>query len=287
MPTPLAVTEYPLIWANRVIVALGAAVAAAWLVWWMRHRGDPLRPSPERPSHLGPEAIPACMLAHLAGALLAQGLVDAFLKRNLPAEAQTLIDRLVPTAVGSFTGGAACLGFASRGFVGGLRGFGLRGRGVRRDVTAGVIGWLAAMALCAGLLVVSERILRWIRPFQTLPDHPVLEALRMPAMPAWARVMAVISPVVIAPIAEELFFRGIVQSFLKQLLGSRWRAVFLSAGVFGAAHYGQPQVVVPMIGFGLILGGLYERRGSLVTPIAIHLLFNLRTIAWYFLLSDP
>ena len=44
------------------------------------------------------------------------------------------------------------------------------------------------------------------------------------------------------------------------------------------AHLAQPHVVAPLIVLGLILGYVYERTGSLVAPITMHLLFNLKTM---------
>ena len=40
----------------------------------------------------------------------------------------------------------------------------------------------------------------------------------------------------------------------------------------------QPHVVAPLIVLGVILGYVYERTGSLVAPITLHLLFNFKTM---------
>ncbi len=52
----------------------------------------------------------------------------------------------------------------------------------------------------------------------------------------------------------------------------------LVGSAFGLAHMEQPHVVAPLIVLGVILGYVYERTGSLVAPITMHLLFNLKTM---------
>jgi len=278
-------SERQLEYANWLIVLVGAAFSLTWVVWWLRCRRDPLRMAPDRPSHLRPDCIPGCMLAYLIALIAGQALLDRFVKPALAAGAADLLDRVVPPVLGGVFGAAACIWYGIQGFQRGARGFGLTSGALGRDVLAGVVGWFVAMAVCIGLLYASEHLLQWLRPAWKPPGHPAMEALQAAGMPFWVRVFAVVGPIVVAPVAEELFFRGIVQSFLRQYLGGRWRPILIGAAFFGAAHYLQPQVVLPLAALGAILGFLYERRGSLVAPIVLHMLFNLRTIVWQMLLT--
>lgn len=281
----LAVTEQQLEYANWAIVGVGIAMGLAWIVLWLRWRGDPLRAAPQRPSHLRPDCIPACMLAYLLAAAIAQTAIEKFLKPGQPAEVGQLLDRVVVPVIGGLLGAVACVWYGSRGFEGGVRGYGLRLRGAGAEALAGVVGFFVAMAVCAGLLLLCERLIEWARPGWRLPKHPALEALYVSGMPRWTRVCAIVGPIAVSPVAEEFFFRGVVQSFLRQYMPGRWRSILIVAAVFGGAHYTQPQVVLPLAALGVILGYLYERRGSLVAPIVLHVLFNLHTILWQLLLS--
>lgn len=280
-----AATEQQLDHANWVIVGIGGAMGLAWLVQRVHEWADPLRAAPQRPSRLGPECIPACMLAYLIAIAGAQGVLEQFVKPGLPPEAGDLLDRVVPPVIGGLLGAVPCIWYGLRGFEGGLGGYGLSVRRCGRDALVGVAGWFVAMAVCAGLLLACDRLIEWLIPAWKPPNHPALESLRMPGMPGWVRIFAIVGPIAVAPVAEELFFRGIVQSLLKQYMGRRWGAIAVGAVVFGGAHYIQPQVVLPLTALGLILGYLYERRGSLVAPIVLHIVFNLRTIIWQLLLS--
>jgi membrane protease YdiL (CAAX protease family) len=89
-----------------------------------------------------------------------------------------------------------------------------------------------------------------------------------------------IGAVVVAPIAEEAFFRGLLQTFLAGVVRSRWLAIGLTAVAFGIVHFSQPHVIPALIVLGLLIGYAYERTGTLVVPVLIHAGFNLKTLVW-------
>jgi uncharacterized protein len=80
---------------------------------------------------------------------------------------------------------------------------------------------------------------------------------------------------VIAPIAEETFFRGYFFNALRSWRGL-WPAAIITGLVFGAIHVGSapPPFLVPLAVFGFILCLLYWRTGSLYPCIALHALNN-------------
>ena len=80
---------------------------------------------------------------------------------------------------------------------------------------------------------------------------------------------------VLAPIAEEFFFRGYFFTALRSWRGL-WPAAVLTGLVFGAIHVGSAPVayLVPLAVFGFLLCLLYWRTGSLYPCIALHALNN-------------
>ncbi len=83
--------------------------------------------------------------------------------------------------------------------------------------------------------------------------------------------------VVVAPICEEVVFRGYIYPVAKKFSGPRVAAVF-SALVFAAAH-GNVAALVPLFVFGLVLVAVYEKTGSIWAPVGVHFLFNASTVA--------
>jgi hypothetical protein len=86
-------------------------------------------------------------------------------------------------------------------------------------------------------------------------------------------MMYVIISVFIGPVAEEVFFRGIIYGFFR-----RWgiiAALIASSLLFILAHSAIRGVPIPQVVGGLVFALAYEIEGSLVVPITIHILGNM------------
>ena len=142
-----------------------------------------------------------------------------------------------------------------------------RGRGVGREMAAGVLGY------CAGLPIIALGI--GLTMFLTLltqadASHPLnhLTGVSPPALAFLGFLAAVWAPVV-----EELFFRGAFYSAWRQRWG-RWLSS-LATGVIFAAVHPQGWTAIPALGaVGLVLALLREWRGSLIAPVTAHALNN-------------
>ena len=82
-----------------------------------------------------------------------------------------------------------------------------------------------------------------------------------------------------APIAEEVVFRGAVLRTLLDIFGSRthWAAIVFSALVFGAIHLNLAQGTHAFL-VGLLLGWMYYRTGSILPGVLFHWVNN--TVAY-------
>lgn len=85
------------------------------------------------------------------------------------------------------------------------------------------------------------------------------------------RIVSVVMIVLIAPLGEELFFRGAVYGVLSRY--SQSMAVFVSALVFGLAHRNPPQVINAFV-MGIFLAVAYAGTGSVAACVFIHALNN-------------
>jgi len=82
--------------------------------------------------------------------------------------------------------------------------------------------------------------------------------------------------VVLAPVAEELCFRGLLYPALRRR--SRLAAVVATSLAFGLVH-SPIGTVVPLAVLGVFLAYATERTGSVLAPIAAHMAFNAFTVA--------
>jgi len=80
--------------------------------------------------------------------------------------------------------------------------------------------------------------------------------------------------VIAAPVSEEICFRGMLFGGLRRNL-PRLAAALISGLIFGGLHaLTGLSAVPPLIAFGFILALLYEKTGSIVPGIVLHMLNN-------------
>jgi membrane protease YdiL (CAAX protease family) len=100
---------------------------------------------------------------------------------------------------------------------------------------------------------------------------------------SWAGfLIALIGTGLLAPVAEELFFRGAIYGSLRARLPV-WSAVLLSALLFGLAHFDSPGVAVSSVVLGAVAALMYERTRSIWACIALHALNNSVAISLVYL----
>jgi len=158
----------------------------------------------------------------------------------------------------------------------GVKRVGLSPRRIPSGMIAGAFGIALAMPLIVCIDALVQMALEHFG--KSPPPHQLLEILK--ANPSrWLRLADVLAAGVAAPLAEEMFFRGLLQTLFRYLFGRSWPAVFLAAAAFAMMH---PWWTWPQIFFlGACLGYAYERTGNLWMSITMHAMFNLTSI-WLF-----
>lgn len=90
----------------------------------------------------------------------------------------------------------------------------------------------------------------------------------------------VFAAVIVAPLVEEIFFRGFLFTGLKKRF--TWtKAMFISSGLFALLHL-HLLAVPPIFILGLVFAYLYQRSGSIWPAILIHGLVNGLAMIWVF-----
>lgn len=86
-------------------------------------------------------------------------------------------------------------------------------------------------------------------------------------------ILSVLTAIIIAPVFEEWFFRGILLTNLKLITNSALWAIVISAAIFGLSHV-YPLQALTAFGAGIILGIIYYRTSSLLLTAIVHMSYN-------------
>lgn len=96
-------------------------------------------------------------------------------------------------------------------------------------------------------------------------------------------LLAFVTLVIIAPVAEEVLFRGYLYGKLRKS-APIWLAVILTSALFGFIH-GQWNVGIDVFALSVVMCGLREITGSIWSGIILHMMKN--GLAFYLLFINP
>ena len=184
-------------------------------------------------------------------------------------------DNLV-MSIGAVITIAAMMFLAHIHFARRLKGFGLNIKTIFKDFFMAILNLLAVWPLILAAVTVTIYFAKLFtdQDYQ-MQQHQQLEMItKYPQLPL--RIMIVFVAVVIAPLLEEMMFRGFVQTTIRSFFNIRnsaWPAIAASS-VFFAMMHADPGHWPSLFILGVCLGYSYEKSGSLLRPIFIHLFFN-------------
>lgn len=134
--------------------------------------------------------------------------------------------------------------------------------------------FLIAIPAAIGVLICAVLVANCARftliTFGRSPETPLDFWGRLPP-----RMLAplVILAVAVAPVTEEIFFRGFLYNALRRICPV-WLALIAQALLFGLGHVYQPLGVVTTFAIGLLLAAIYEWRKTLLANMLVHGMYN-------------
>jgi membrane protease YdiL (CAAX protease family) len=157
--------------------------------------------------------------------------------------------------------------------------FGLEVERQQKAVPWGILAALLFLPVGVGLQYLSSLLL----------SNPVaqeaVQALENADVPMMEQLFMGALAVLLAPVAEEVLFRGILYPTIKQI-GYPRLALWVTSLLFGLMHFNLASFA-PLTVFSLLLIYLYEKTGSLWASITAHSLFNLTNFALVLLTAGP
>ena len=151
------------------------------------------------------------------------------------------------------------------------------------DIGFGALCWLISFPVVAAVDGALESFNLYFFGSEG-PNQLAIEfILRLMKTPGYLWLGLLVT-IFLAPLIEEFIFRGCLQTYLRNRV-KRIQAIILSSLAFAFIHLSPAQGIgnIPLFGsifaFGLYLGFVYEKRGSLFASFALHATFNAISIA--------
>ena len=201
---------------------------------------------------------------------------------NLPQWQKAFLNNFI-YCVASIVAIAVIIFLAKTSFARRLKGFGLNAKTIPKDFLTAVINLLATWPLVMVAIIATIFLGKLIygQDF-TIEQHQELELITAyPQLPL--RILIVVLAILIAPLLEEILFRGLFQTMIRSILEIRnpkfeirnaaWPAILISSALFAMIHTDVAHWPALFI-LAVCLGYAYEKSGSLFRPIFIHALFN-------------
>ena len=156
-------------------------------------------------------------------------------------------------------------------FVRELKGFGLQFRTAGKDLFWAAVNLTTVYPVILLALWVTMKTGQLLfGPDFFLEKHETLVELQN--APVILKCFIVFSTLLVVPVFEELLFRGLIQSVLAAYLKRPWLAIGITSVLFASMH---PWThFLGIFALSVCLGYAYEKSGSLMRSIFIHVLFN-------------
>ena len=184
-----------------------------------------------------------------------------------------------------FAAELAAVAFIAMSLRSGTRGtltrLGLPAGGRRAAAVAGVRAYVCFLPVMLGLILLT-RFAAGRSGVVLEPQAPLGFFFADLSRPALAFLVVFVT--VIAPVFEEVFFRGFAYQAIRRRWG-RWPGILATALVFSALH-ANAAVFLPIFGLGILLACVFEATGSLVAPITVHICQNGTAVAAVLLLRS-
>lgn len=263
--------------AFLVLTSLGALAMGVGLIFTIIFLGLLLAKRPIlRPTIKAPQvkwniwdvckvAILFVFFGYIVNILEATFVQIGILPRNMPENLRmvfdtTFLDLLALFFIGYFV----VIRYKDR-----LRSLGLTLSNSLKRCFQGLAGYVTILPTLVLLLllisIVCDRI--GYKP----PPHPLVSVFLKEEKLSFI-LYAIFLSALIGPVVEEVFFRGFAYSAIKKKVGVGW-AILISSAIFALVHMNLFSFL-PVMWLGIAMAYLYEKTGSLIPSITLHVIHN-------------
>ncbi len=162
-----------------------------------------------------------------------------------------------------------------------LESLGLTLKNFIKNVYYGILAYIALIPVMIAIVAVTAVIINLTK---YVPHVQPVVGLFLEEKNAKFLLYTSIFAAIAGPIIEEIFFRGFMYNAFKKYIGVFWAIIFTGA-MFALLH-AHMVGFMPILALGILLAYLYERTGSLVSSITVHMIHNISMVVLVFLVKQ-
>lgn len=208
-------------------------------------------------------------------------IIEALLLRYLPLMKNDNIRMIINTSIMDVLCVVFIIHFAVVQHKEKFAALGLSFKNFFKNIWYGVVGYVALIPILIGIIAVIAFVLSMIK---YVPEQQPVVQLFLKERNATLLLYTSLFAAIVGPIMEELFFRGFMYNAVKKYIGVFWAAMVTA--LFFALLHAHLVGFLPIFVLGVALAYLYERTGTLVSSITVHMIHNLSMVVLVFLVKQ-
>lgn len=208
-------------------------------------------------------------------------MAETFLARAVPLIKNDNFRMILNTSVMDILAVVFIVYFAVHQYGGRIESLGINFKNFMRNVYIGLVGYLASLPVLA---MAMAAILVTVKLTHYIPEQQPVVEIFLKEEGVGFLVYTSIFAAILGPIIEELFFRAFMYRAFRKSIGAFW-AVMITSALFAVLHSNIVSFLPIMI-LGVLLAYLYEKTGTLVAPITVHMVHNLGMVMIVFLVKQ-
>lgn len=167
----------------------------------------------------------------------------------------------------------------------GLVSIGLSVKNFARNLFYGICSYIGIIPVIFFIGILVYIVLNIFR--LKVPPQPIVELFLVEENTTLIFVSSLLAAIV-GPVIEEIFFRGVIYNAIKRKCGILG-GILLTSIFFSILHTHDPSYFIvgflPIFVLGVVLAYLYEKTGSLIPSISLHILNNIGGTFMVFILK--
>jgi membrane protease YdiL (CAAX protease family) len=205
-------------------------------------------------------------------------ILEAFFDKLFPILRNENFRLVFDTAIMNLVGISVIMYFIVKKYRQRVSAIGLTTKSFLKNIFYAMVGYISLVPVLLIIMLATFFVIKWLA--YTPPLQPIVEVF-LGEKKISILLLSTLFAAIFGPIAEEIFFRGFMYGAIKKTFGVFW-AMIVTAAIFSFLH---THIVgfLPIMALGLLLAYLYEKTGSLVSCMAVHIIHNVGMVILVFI----